>query len=139
MAVQKKEPANKKVATKVAPKDETPKFDKDQFATLLEVQMKIDEDRKERAEKLSAHTFDKRLQGASTSITRGERKAFKADNELDVKHYDEFDDEQRETLLDFLLEKREVQDIDDLGEGELLMWVELIVGRTVNPLYFEGK
>lgn len=128
----------KKPATKSTPA-EAPKFDKEQFETMLTVQAKIEEDRKERAEKLIAHSFDERLKNASTSITRGERKEFKAEHELDVKHYDVFDDEQRETLLDFLLEKRAVDDVDDLGEGELLMWVELIIGRTVNPLYFEGK
>lgn len=130
---------DKKNTKKPVQKKEVPTFDKDQFATMLTVQAKIEEERKERAEKLTAHSFDERLEKASTSITRGERKEFKAEHDLDVKHYDVFDDEQRETLLDFLLEKRAVENVDDLGEGELLMWVELIVGRTVNPLYFEGK
>lgn len=137
----KKEPIVKKptTLTEVEEKEIAPKFDNTQLTALLEVQIKIDEDRKERSGKLVDHQFAANLADSSQSITRGERKEFKIASELEVKHYAEFDEDQKEILLDFLLESRSITGADDIGEGELLMWVELIIGRTVNPLYFEGK
>ncbi len=120
-------------------KTEIEKFDGEQLAALINVQEKIEEERKGRSVKLTAHKFPKQLQTHSQGISRGERKAFKKETELETRNYYEFDEEQKDQLLDFLLETRGITESDDISEGELFMWSELIIGRTLSPLMYEGK
>lgn len=132
---EKKPNARAKTNTKPELKD----LDTEQLTALLDMQLKIDEERKAKAEKLIAHKFEKNLNDNSKGITRGERREFKEKTELDVRDYYEYDVDQKEQLLDFLIDKRGVEGTDDISEGELFMWVEFIVGRTINPIMFEGK
>lgn len=131
--------AVKKPNTKAKPKTDMKDLDTEQLTALLEMQLKVEEERKLRAEKLTSHKFDKALKDNSNGITRGERKEFKEKADLDARDYYEFDVDMQEQLLDFLIEKRGVEGTDDMSEGELSMWVEFIIGRTINPLMFEGK
>jgi len=128
----------KKIETEKTEEAKKP-FSKEELEAILEVQQKINEERQARIDKLTGHSFDAGLKSSATGITRGERKEFKASNDLDIRDFHSFDEDMKETLLDFLLEKRGIENADDINEGELFMWMELIVGRTIDPIAFEGK
>jgi len=112
---------------------------KKDLEAILKVHEKFEEELKTRIDILTSHDFKGSLKDTNYALTRGERKEFKSKHDLDIKMFDRFDLEQQEQLLDFLIEKRDIKDADDLSEGELLLWVQMIVYRAVNPISFEGK
>lgn len=124
---------------KVNQKTEQKKFDKEELAAIIEVQGKINEERQARIDKIIGHTFSDVLKEKSTGITRGERKSFEKKHDLDARNFHEFDADMKDNLLDFLIDERGIDGVDDISEGELSMWMELIIGRTLDPIAFEGK
>ena len=113
---------------------------KEALEAMIQAQDKIDADEAKRVEKLLAVKFKtKQLGNTNTSITRGERKDFKKTHQLDLRNYDMFDMEDQELLIDFLIDKRGIEDADSIQEGELHLWVNQIMGRTLTPLAFEGN
>ena len=113
---------------------------KEALEAMIHAQEKIDADEAKRVEQLLAVKFKtKQLGNTNTSIKRGERKDFKTAHQLDLRNYEMFDMEEQELLIDFLIDKRGIEDADSIEEGELHLWVKQIMGRTLTPLAFEGN
>jgi len=113
---------------------------KESLEAMIQAQDRLDADEAKRVEKLLAVKFKtKQLGNTNTSIKRGERKDFKTAHQLDLRNYEMFDMEEQELLIDFLIEKRGIEDADSIEEGELHLWVKQIMGRTLTPLAFEGN
>ena len=128
MAKEKKNTEQKETLTKEA------------LEAMIHAQEKIDADEAKRVEQLLAVKFKtKQLGNTNTSIKRGERKDFQKTHQLDLRNYEMFDMEEQELLIDFLIEKRGIEDADSIEEGELHLWVKQIMGRTLTPLAFEGN
>jgi len=128
MAKEKKNTEQKETLTKEA------------LEAMIHAQEKIDADEAKRVEQLLAVKFKtKQLGNTNTSIKRGERKDFQKTHQLDLRNYEMFDMEEQELLIDFLIDKRGIEDADSIEEGELHLWVKQIMGRTLTPLAFEGN
>ena len=113
---------------------------KESLEAMIQAQDRLDADEAKRVEKLLSVKFKtKQLGNTNTSIKRGERKDFKTTHQLDLRNYEMFDMEEQELLIDFLIEKRGIEDADSIEEGELHLWVKQIMGRTLTPLAFEGN
>ena len=113
-------------------------MDADQLDIVFKAQKDQVKKDDEMIEKLIAHKFPVELKENNTPLTRGEKKELKKHG-IDIADFKYMLDDEKDDLLDKLIELRGIDGADDIAEPELNLWATYIITRTLEPLKFEGN
>ena len=113
-------------------------MDADQLDIVFKAQKDQLKKDDEMIDKLIAHKFPAELKENNTPLTRGEKKSLKKQG-IDIAEFKYMLDEEKDDLIDKLIELRGLDGADDIEEPELNLWSTYIITRTLEPLKFEGN